>query len=84
MKITITESVYNWRTNRYEPYAHHTVEAETEEGCFKKIYINHERPNRYCSGHSIRLDDYIMDKKYREWKQHGVTIEMFYGSATID
>ena len=59
------------------------VTGDTEEECFKKIYPS-ERSLRYCNGYFIELDDPELNKRYIEWKKHGVTIEMFYGNGTVD
>lgn len=84
MDINITERIYDWRTNHNNPYKHYVVSGDTEVDCFKKIYADYVRPLRYCSGYSIVLDDPSLDKRFREWKEHGVTVEMFYGNATVD
>ena len=90
MTINLTEKVRGGKCEkgRYvdviKDYKHYQVTAETEEDCFKKIYINYERPNRYCNDHYILLDDPIQHERYLNWKHHGVTIEMYYGSNVYD
>ena len=84
MTIEITERIYDWRTNLDKPYKHYTIIGKNEVDCFNKIYAEYERPLRYASGYSIVLDDSTLDKRYRDWKQHGVTVALFYGNATVD
>ncbi len=84
MDIKITERIYDWKTNKRNPYKHYTVTGENEVDCFKKIYSYYVRPLRYCNGYSITLDDPALDEHFREWEQHGVTVELFYGNATVD
>lgn len=90
MKIKLSEKIRDgqWRNGRYvdvtKVYRNFTVEADTEEECFKKIYCSYERPLRYCSGYYIELEDHNQHQRYLDWKQHGVTVEMFYGSNVYD
>ncbi len=60
-----------------------TVEGGTMEDCFKKAYTS-ERSLRYCSGYRIQFRDAAVHKAYQQWKCSGVTLEMFYGNATVD
>ena len=59
------------------------VSGNTLDECFKSAYPT-ERSYRYCTGHSIRFVDPAIHAKYLEWKQCGMTMEDFYGSATVD
>lgn len=90
MTIDFSEKISGgkWRNGRYvdttKVYKRFTVTGETEEECFKKIYTGYERSLRYCSGYYIELDDPQQHDRYQGWKQHGVTIEMYYGNGTVD
>ena len=59
------------------------VEGDTLEDCFRKAYPS-ERSLRYCSGYRIQFRDSTVQEAYQKWKQHSVTVEMFYGGATVD
>lgn len=84
MQIHFAEYIEDWRTGKAELYKRFAVTGETETDCFKKIYTGYVSPNRYCNGRFIKLDDPIQDKRFREWRQHSVTFEMFYGNGTVD
>lgn len=51
--------------------------------CFEKIY-KLERSNRY--NNYVRCDIVGEDIKqlYQEWKKDGVSIDLYYGNATVD
>ena len=60
-----------------------TVEGTTLEDCFKKAYPS-ERSLRYCNGYRIQFRDAAVHEAYQQWKRNCVTMEMFYGNATVD
>jgi hypothetical protein len=84
MKITVDE-MCNTHTTGYKDHLveSHVVEADTLEECFKKAYP-YERSLRYCSGYFIHIREEGLHEKYLEWKQNGVTMEMFYGGFVYD
>lgn len=84
MHIRFAEYIYDWRTRKHKLYKRYTVTGETETDCFKKIYTGYIRPSRYCNDRIYLLDDPAQEKRFQEWKQHGVTMEMYYGSGTVD
>ena len=84
MKILFEERRYDWRTGQEKFYRNHSVDAETEEECFKKIYTGYIRPSRYCSDVRYHLSDSDQHQRWLKWREHGVTFEMFYGNATVD
>ena len=84
MRIDFTETRYNWRDGKEYFYNSHHVEAETETECFKQIYCGYIRPSRYCSDVRYKLNDSEQQKRWLKWREHGVTIDMFYGNATVD
>ena len=84
MKLIIDEICNTFET-RWKDHVVRTfaVEGDTMEDCFRKAYPS-ERSLRYCSGYRIRFRDAAAHEAYQEWKQNGLTMEMFYGSATVD
>lgn len=84
MKIWCTEYIEDNRTFEPRRYKDYCVEGETETECFEKIYTKYVRPLRYCSGRYILLSDTDADRRFKEWRKHGVTIQMFYGNGTVD
>jgi len=84
MIIKFTEYRRDDRTFKRIPYRAFTVIGDTEEECFTKIYTGHIRPSRYCSGVYYYINDAEQQKRFDEWKQHGITFEMYYGNATVD
>ena len=83
-RLTVYE-IANTQNTDWQDHATETfrVEGFNLEDCFKKIYPS-ERSLRYCSGHRIQLADTELHKAYEKWKETGVTIEMYYGNATVD
>ena len=64
-------------------YKRWEVAGDTLRECFKAAYLS-ERSLRYCSDRRIEFEDPEVRKSYLDWKRHGVTLEMFYGNATVD
>lgn len=60
-----------------------TITGETEEELFKAAYP-FQRSLRYCNGYSIRFQDAELNKKWKTWQHTGVTLQMYYGNATVD
>ena len=83
MTLGVTEYREDWRTGKKSVYKRFQISGQNDIDCYKKMYDN-ERSARYCSDVSYRFDDPACDSDYRKWKQHGVTIEMFYGGGTVD
>lgn len=84
MKIWCTEYVEDRYTLEPKRYKDYCVEAETEVKCFEKIYTQYVRPLRYCGGRYIILADTDADRRFKEWRKHGVTFQMYYGNGTVD
>ena len=85
MKLTFDEVVDEYHS--YDRKEHitetHTVEGDTLEDCFKKAYP-YQRSLRYCNGYSIRFRDKNTQEAWNDFLQHGVTLSMYYGNATVD
>ena len=77
--------IINWFHNNYqdEVIAVHKVEANSKENLFKKVYA-FERGARYDNARRYRIIDRDLYNEYQNWKVNGVTIELFYGGATVD
>lgn len=83
MKLVVDDYERDRITLEYKLYKSFYVEGDTMTDCFKRMY-ECERRARYCSGTSYRFRDDSIQEKYKEWKQYGVTLEMYYGNATVD
>ena len=83
MKLVVDNYERDRITLKEEFYKSFCVEGDTMTDCFKRMYES-ERAARYCNGTSYRFRDENIQKAYKEWKQHGVTFEMYYGNATVD
>ena len=83
MKIWCTEYIED-HTGKPQRYKDYCVEGETETECFEKIYTKYVRPLRYCNGRYIACSDTDVNRRFKEWRKHGVTFQMFYGNATVD
>ena len=84
MKLTIREIHNSYATN----YKDVTVKSwdivhKTEKECFTEAY-NSVRSNRYCTGYRIEFKDPEVQKRFRNWQKTDVTMEMYYGNATVD
>lgn len=85
-KMTIeVNTIINTFDTGYQDKIYKTwkVSGNALNECFKNAYPT-ERSYRYCIGYSIRFVDPAIHAKYLEWKQCGMTMEYFYGSATVD
>ena len=60
-----------------------TIIGDDAGECFERVYAL-ERGARYDNARRYEIADPNMEREYQEWKKHGVTIEMYYGSATVD
>ncbi len=70
----------NWQDHVVSKFK---VRGKTLKECFEQAYQT-DRSNRYCSGYRICFKDPEIQKQYESWKHTGVTMEMYYGSATVD
>lgn len=84
MRIEVNE-IINWVYSNYEDelVEVHTITGDNAVDCFKRVYAL-ERSSRYDSERRYEIANPDIGREYKEWKQHGVTIEMYYGSATVD
>lgn len=84
MEVKINE-IINWVHSNYKDkiVQIHIVKSETLEGCFKQMY-SFRRSGRYDSARRYEFEDRALESKYRGWKEKNETIEMYYGSATVD
>ena len=84
VEIKVNE-IMNWHHNGYkdEIYKTHTVKGNTLEECFPKVYA-FERMARYDNARRYEIADVDLHETYLKWKVHGVTIDMYYGSGTVD
>lgn len=59
------------------------ISGDSLKECYEKIY-KLERSARYNNYLRYKFIDIEAEKVYQEWERDSVTIEMFYGNATID
>lgn len=84
MKI-IVNGIFNhpYLTSGKDTINKHIIVADTFEECCVEIY-KLERSARYNNYLRYDFADPNIKKAYQEWKINGVTIDLFYGNATID
>lgn len=84
MRITVNE-IINWFYSNYKDQLvqAHAVTADTLDGCFKKVYAM-RRSARYDSERRYEFEDGAIEPLYQKWKEQNETLEMYYGSATVD
>ena len=84
MQIIVNE-IFNhpYLTSGKDRISKHIITADTFEECCKEIY-KLERSARYNNYLWYDFIDMNVKKAYQEWKRNGVTVELFYGSATVD
>lgn len=84
MEIKVNE-IINWFYSDYKDklVKVHVLKADTLENCFRKVYAL-RRSGRYDNERRYDFDDESLEAKYREWKEKNETIDMYYGSATVD
>ena len=84
MKATVKEIVNYHGTDYKDKLVEiHAVSADNVASLMKKIY-SFERSSRYDSARRYEIVEEDIKEKYQYWKQNGMTIEDFYGSATVD
>lgn len=59
------------------------ISGDNLKECFEKIY-KLEKSARYNNYLRYKFIDAEMEKMYNEWERDSMTIEMFYGNATVD
>lgn len=59
------------------------IDGTNLEECFKKAY-KLERGARYNNYMHHKFADLDIEKAYEEWCVNGMTIDLFYGNATVD
>lgn len=84
MEIKVNE-IINWVHSDYKDklVRVHNIKVKTLEDCFKRVYAL-RRSARYDSVRRYDFDNPSFESKYQNWKEKNETIEMFYGSATVD
>ena len=82
MQLAVLTITRNWKDEIVRRYRW-TVEGDTLEKCFEAAYQT-ERSYRYCNDTNIEFENPEAHKQYLAWKQHGLTIEMYYGNGTVD
>lgn len=84
VEIKVNE-ILNWFYSDYQDQlvqVHHIKEKTLEE-CFQKVYAL-RRSRKYDNCRKYVFQDQNMEEEYLKWKSKNETIEMFYGSATVD
>lgn len=84
MEIKIKE-IINWVYSDYKDriVQIHTIKDSTVEDCFKRVYVL-RRSGRYDNVRRYDFDDHSLEERYQKWVEQNETIEMYYGSGTVD
>lgn len=84
VEIKVNE-ILNWFHSNYQDklVETHIIKRYTMEECFHQVY-ELRRSARYDSARRFDFDDPGLEKQYNDWKSKNETIEMFYGSGTVD
>lgn len=84
MKLKVHE-ILNHFCTRYQDHLvqTYTIEGDTLAECFQRVYAL-ERSSRYDNGRRYEFENESFASKYQDWKQRSVTLEMYYGNATVD
>jgi hypothetical protein len=61
----------------------YVISGNSLEECYTQIY-KLEKSARYNNYKWYEFIDLDTEKLYQEWKKDGVTIDLFYGNATVD
>lgn len=79
------KEIINWYGNGYkdEVTKVHTLSGSSLAECFRKVY-ELERGVRYVSNIRYEFCEPEMKEKYQAWVRENETIELYYGSATVD
>lgn len=85
MKIVVNEILNDWiiTKGKDKVVEQHIVEGENFKDIFPKIYA-FERSSRYDNSRRYDITDKDIKAAYEDWKQYGVTIEMYYGGGVVD
>lgn len=81
----VVVEIINWFHNGYKDQVvdRHKVTGESKYELFKRVYA-FDRSARYDNARRYEIEDPSLRSEYKEWKKHGVTMEMFYGGGTVD
>lgn len=84
VEIKVNE-VLNWFYSDYkdELVQVHTIKGNSLDECFRNVY-ELRRSSRYDSARKYVFVDTALEAEYQEWKQNNETIQMYYGSGTVD
>lgn len=84
MKIVFEEWIKGYALHKNEDVfcKLHTIEGEDFDTIFRKIYAM-ERSDRYSHNY-YKFRDFDVGNAYQNWKSANVTIDMYYGNATVD
>jgi len=83
VKIRVNEIINCFFTNYKDNLVQvHVIERETIEECFGRVYAL-RRSARYDSARRYDFEG-SYEEQYRTWERKNETIEMYYGSGTVD
>lgn len=84
MQIIVNE-IFNhpYLTSGKDVIARKIISGVNLEECFEKAY-KLERSARYNNYMHHKFADLDVEKAYKEWCVNGITIDLFYGNATVD
>lgn len=84
MKLKIRE-ICNTHRTKYKDHIikEWQIEKETKDEIFKEAYDS-VISLRYCNGYWVEFVNPAIQKEFEEWQKTKVTIEMYYGGATVD
>lgn len=61
----------------------HIIKADTLDACFRRVYAL-KRSARYDNARRYDFETEELEHQFLKWEEENETMEMYYGSATVD
>lgn len=83
--VLLVNEILNWSYSGYRDKVVqvHRVVGNGPDSCFRQVY-GLERSARYDSARRYEIQDPELEDRYRNWLRGNLTVDLYYGSATVD
>lgn len=83
--VLLVNEILNWSYSGYRDKVVqvHRITGNDLDSCFRQVY-GLEWSTRYDSARRYKIRDPELENKYRNWLEGNLTVDLYYGSATVD
>lgn len=83
--VLLVNEILNWSYSGYRDKVVrvHRIVGNDLDSCFQRVY-GLERSSRYDYQRRYEIRDSKQQSQYQDWKAGNLTIDLYYGSATVD